>query len=42
MPDTKLIRKRWERILQMLFITYGGKIKMAIIFIYAVRMMCFK
>lgn len=42
MPDIKLIRKRWGGILQMLFITYKGKIKMLIIFIYACHMTYFK
>ena len=36
-PDIKLIRKRWGGILHMLFITYEGKIKMLIIFIYALH-----
>lgn len=42
MPDIKLIRKRWGGILQMLFITYKGKIKMLVIFIYALCMTYFK
>lgn len=42
MPDIKLIRKRWGGILQMLFITYKGKIKMLVIFIYALHMTYFK
>ena len=41
-PDIKLIRKRWGGILHMLFITYEGKIRMLIIFIYALYMTYFK
>lgn len=38
MPDIKLIRKRWGGMLQTLFMTYKGRIKMLIIFLRALHM----